>query len=292
MGDTYLVESSNNKFILRVYRSTHRSLPQIEEEVKLLFYLKDNGVSASFPCLDSSGSAIQKIDAIEGERHAVLFTYAPGNTVKTLNKNQLRSFGAEMAKFHNVSASMQPDQSRWNFDLQTTMFQPLDKIAPGFKEDQETYLWLQQTATEIQLRLSEIDTSNFSKGYCHFDFLPKNMHFDGDKVTFFDFDFMGYGWLVYDISSFCQHLMLDVYTGRMTQEESNIAFDVLLTGYREHRIITEQELATIPYLSIGFWLFYMGFHTTHDQFYTFTQPPHLKFYTGFMKHLVQTYFPK
>src|SRR5690606_27670583 len=113
---------------------------------------------------------------------------------------------------------------------------------------------------------------------------------DNDTVTFFDFDFMGYGWLVNDIMSFWQHLMLDVYTGRTTQQAADDSYRIFLEGYRLNRAIREQELAVIPYLSLGFWLFYMGFHTTHDQFSVFSQPPHLNFYIGFLKHITEKYY--
>ncbi|WP_298737949.1 hypothetical protein [uncultured Chitinophaga sp.] len=44
---------------------------------------------------------------------------------------------------------------------------------------------------------------------------PRNFHFENDSITFFDFDIVGYGWLVNDIMTFWQHLELNVYTGRM-----------------------------------------------------------------------------
>lgn len=292
VGDTYLVESSEDRFILRVYRSSHRSLPQIKEEVELLLALKQVDVSVSYPILDISGEAIQKLEAVEGERHAVLFSYAPGHAAKILNENQLRIFGHEMARFHNVSSTIGLGDKRWNFDLETTLFRPLEMLKSAFAEDPEGHAWLQQAARQIERKLSQLSTSGFSKGYCHFDFLPKNFHFEDDSVTFFDFDFMGYGWLVNDLMSFWQHLTLDVYAGRMTQKAANDAYTIFLDGYREYRPISEQELAVVPYLTLGFWLFYMGFHTTHDQFYTFIQPSQLKLFTGFLRHMVETYWNK
>jgi Ser/Thr protein kinase RdoA (MazF antagonist) len=292
VGDTYLIESSGGRFILRVYRSSHRSLPQIKEEVDLLLALKHVNVSVSYPILDISGEAIQKLAAVEGERHAVLFSLAPGHPVRILNERQLRIFGHEMARFHNVSSTIGLGEERWNFDLETTLFKPLEMLRSAFTEDPEGYAWLQQAARQIEKKLSQLNTSGFSKGYCHFDFLPKNFHFEDDSVTFFDFDFMGYGWLVNDIMSFWQHLILDVYAGRMTQAAANDAYTIFLDGYREHRPMSEQELAVVPYLTLGFWLFYMGFHTTHDQFYAFIQPSQLKIFTGFLRHMAGTYWNK
>ena len=290
VGDTYLVESADARFILRVYRSSHRSLPQINEEVRLLLALKQAGVPVSYPIAAMAGEIVLTLAAAEGERYAVLFSYAPGHAARLLNETQLRTLGRGMARFHNVSANFGPGTERWNFDLETTVFKPLEKLKPGFEADPEGYAWLQEMAGRVKNKLAQLQTSGFSTGYCHFDFLPKNFHFENDAVTFFDFDFMGYGWLVNDIMSFWQHLVLDAYTGRMTRQAADDAYKIFLDAYRAHRPVSEQELAAVPYLSLGFWLFYMGFHTTHDQFYVFTQPVHVKSYTGILKHIVETYW--
>jgi len=290
VGDTYLIESSDARFILRVYRSSHRSLPQIKEEVELLLALKQADVSVSYPITDISGETILKIDAAEGERYAVLFSYAPGRVVKSLNEKQLRNLGHEMARFHNVSSNINLGNDRWNFDLETTIFKPLKRLKPAFADDPEGYSWLQEMAVRIEKKLSQLDTPGFSNGYCHFDFLPKNFHFENDSVTLFDFDFMGYGWLVNDIMTFWQHLALDVFTQRMTQQAAHDAYNTFLDGYRAYRSVSEQELSAVPYLAPGFWLFYMSFHTTHDQFYAHSQPSQVKAYTGFIRHLVETYW--
>ncbi|WP_412850707.1 phosphotransferase enzyme family protein [Chryseobacterium sp. PMSZPI] len=292
VGDTYLVESPETRFILRIYRSSHRSFSQIEEEVKLLLALKEAHVSVSYPITNSLGQSILKINAAEGERHAVLFSYAPGSVERALNHNQLRALGNEMARFHNVSSSLSLGGSRWNFDVETTVSKPLERLKDVFKKNHEDYIWLQDVAVQMEKQLSQVDTSGFSQGYCHFDFLPKNFHFENESVTLFDFDFMGYGWLVNDIMTFWQHLRLDVYAGRMTHEAAQEAFHVFLNGYREYRPVSEEEIALIPYLSLGFWLFYMNFHTTHDQFYVFSQPPHVKLYIGILKNIVENYWEK
>jgi len=101
---------------------------------------------------------------------------------------------------------------------------------------------------------------------------------------------MGYGWLVNDIMTFWQHLSLDVHFGRIKQEEAHDAYAVFLEAYRAIRPLSKQELAAVPYLSLGFWLFYMQFHTTHDQFYQFIQPGHLKLRTDLIRQLMERYW--
>jgi len=139
-------------------------------------------------------------------------------------------------------------------------------------------------------KLATLYTPAFSMGYCQFDFLPKNFHFEGDSITLFDFDFLGYGWLVNDVMTFWQHLCLDVHFGKMTQDAADEAYDIFLRAYREIRPLSEQELAAVPYLSLGFWLFYSGFHTTHDLFHPYVQPQHLKPRFGMVRQLMDKYW--
>ena len=296
VGDTYSVGSAagsaSDRFILRIYRSSHRSLPQITAETTLLTALKQAKVSVSYPLPDLSGEMIQAIDAAEGRRYAVLFTYAPGRTVTRLNDNQLRDLGHQMARFHNVSSAIDLGGHRWNYDLQTLLFQPLEMVRSAFEDIPEEYAWWQQAAKSAAEKLAQLNTSTFSMGYCHFDFLPKNFHFEGDSVTFFDFDFLGYGWLVNDIMTFWEQLCLDVHNGRMTQEAADEAYAVFLDAYREYRDLQEEELSAIPYLALGFWLFYMGFHMTHDEFYQFVQPAVLKTRTGAIRQFMSKYWNK
>ena len=292
VGDTYLVESAGRRYILRVYRSSHRNRAQIGAEVDLLLALQRAEVPVSFPVPDVAGEFIQSIPAVEGQRCAVLFSYAAGRSVPILNEAQLGELARQMARFHEISAVLELPAGRWHFDPETTLFGPLARLKSYFSEDPAGYAWLEQAVEQVARKLAQLDVSAFSTGYCHFDFLPKNFHFDGDSVTFFDFDFMGRGWLVNDIMTFWQHMTIDVHFGRMTADGFDQAYTHFLAAYRACRPVSEQELEAIPYLTLGFWLFYSDFHTTHDEFYPFVQPGHLRIRVRFIQQLMKKYWPE
>lgn len=258
----------------------------------LLTTLREHHVSVSYPIADKNGNMIQVFHAAEGPRHGVVFSFAPGRSVLQFNDRQLASLGHEMAAFHNISSTIQLNDQRWTFDLENTLFRPLEMVKDAFAEYPGDYAWLQEAAEKVRRKLSEVDTGLFSTGYCQFDFLPKNFHFDDDdSVTLFDFDFLGYGWLVNDIMTFWTHLSLDVFFNRLTQETAGRNFEVFLTAYKEVRNVNKEELDVIPYLSLGFWLFYMGFHTTHDQFYPLVfQPSQLKMRINVIRQLMEKYW--
>lgn len=287
VGDTYLINASTDSYVFRVYRSSHRSLSQISAEVELLLAAKRAGVSVSYPIPDAKGEYIQVFEAAEGPRHGVLFSYAPGSIVPVLNDEQLLNLGYEVARFHDVSSIIQPGEGRWNYDLETTLIQPLETMEPYFAGLPEEFGWWKNTTERIIRRLAQADTTGFSSGYCHFDLLPQNFHFEGDKPTLFDFDFAGYGWLIYDLAIFRVHLDLDVHFGRQTTEAADRAFELFLAAYAEIRPLSEAERDCIPWCTLSFWCFYMGFHRTHDQFYPLVQPGQLKARTALIRKLTE-----
>lgn len=293
VGDTYLITTDEDRFILRIYRASHRTLGNIQSEVTLLNTLRDAGVSVSYAIADRKGQQIQALAAAEGTRHAVLFSYAEGRSHVLLSDNQLRNLGLEMARFHNVSTTVRLDDPRWTFDLETTLFQPLAAAKPYFREDPVTYEWMLAAAERVKLALDGIHTDRIITGYCHFDFLPKNFHFDkDDKITLFDFDFFGRGWLIYDIMTFRQQLLLDKLMNRLTDEEMEAAFTTFLDAYQSERRLNEEELAAIPWLGLGFWFYYMNFHFTHDQFYPVTLLYALQGRMGMLKKLLEEEWKK
>ncbi len=287
VSDTYLVTTTDNRFILRVYRSTHRNYPQVKAECDLLLGLKTAKVSVSYPIADLTGNPVQEFNAVEGIRYGVLFSFAKGRVVSKLETSHLQILGSEIAKFHNAGSSIIIQDSRWNFDVETTLFKSLRLLEPYFSENPDDYNWLTEAAEKTARQLEQFNPEKFSFGYCHFDFLPKNFHFDEDRLTLFDFDFFGRGWLVNDLMSFRQHLLLDVYFKRISPEAADQSFAAFIDAYRQHRSLSEEELAAIPWLSLGFWLFYMGFHTTHDEFYAFIQPNALKMRTALIREIIR-----
>lgn len=290
VGDTYLVTANTSRYILRVYRHGLRTLGQVQAEAELLSALQKHKVPVSYPIADADKKYVQSFNAPEGERYAMLFTYAEGITVNMPGTAQLVALGHAMAAFHNVSATIQLSNSRWNFDADTTLHQPLQAVKFAFAHDKESFEWLQQTAGLAQQKLSALDASKFSSGYCQFDFLPKNFHFNGDKITMFDFDFFGYGWLANDVMTFWVHLCWEVLFGRITQDAADAAFTTFITAYRSVRPISSTELYALPWLSPGFWIFYLGFYPTHDQFYTLLQPANLKLRIDFIKKMAGKYW--
>lgn len=287
VGDTYLISAPNDKYILRVYRNTHRTLEHIEAEVELLLALKQGNVSVSYPIHDANGNAVQVFDAAEGKRHAVLFTYAAGEPATRLTDDQIKTLGHEMARLHLISSTLTLKYDRWDFDTRTTLTEPMDRVRPILERIPDELTWWLHATSQARSELDSISDHHPAKGYCHYDLLPKNFHFEGNQITFFDFDFFGHGWLVNDLMTFWTQLCIDVQFNRLTRPDAERSFSVMLDAYRKVRPCTEYEVRSIPALQVAWWCFFMGFHASHDQFMAFAEPAHLKMRTALIRQCVK-----
>jgi Ser/Thr protein kinase RdoA (MazF antagonist) len=274
VSDTYLLENEGGKYIFKIYRKAHRKYEEILAELELLNVLKEHEARISYPISDLSGQQIQTFAVAEGFSNGVLFSFAAGKPTHDFYDMRLQTIGREMAVIHQITANIELKNPRREYNVNTTLSGPIAYIAPEFAELQEDYEWLKTITEKTASKIQKFDLTKFSYGYCHYDFLPHNFHFDEqDQITFFDFDFMGKGLLANDLMTFFIHFFFDVQFKKMTQEEANRKFDIFLEAYRSIRPVSEEEIAAIPYLGFAFWIFFLGFYQLHfedwsNTFYT------------------------
>jgi len=82
VNHTYFMSSIHTKYVVRVYCHNWRTKVEIQQELELLNLLKNNNISVSFPIPDEKGNLIQEINAPEGLRYVVLFTFAEGEKMR------------------------------------------------------------------------------------------------------------------------------------------------------------------------------------------------------------------
>ncbi|GAA3560466.1 hypothetical protein [Snuella lapsa] len=103
INHTYFLSDNNTKYALRVYSHNWRTKLEILEEIKLLNLLNQNNLSVSFPIKDKNGAFIQEINAPEGIRYLILFSFAKGDKIRFLDKETCSKIGSLMAKMHNLT---------------------------------------------------------------------------------------------------------------------------------------------------------------------------------------------
>ncbi|WP_421943166.1 phosphotransferase enzyme family protein [Pedobacter sp.] len=291
VSDTYILENGTEKFIFKIYRDSHRKLNEIEDEVRLLNILKNEGHSISFPIEDTSGHFIQQFNAIEGTRNGVLFSYAEGKVIHDLNQEQLKNIGVSIAKIHQTTSQINL-KNRHEFNFQTTLFEPLESLKPHLIDMPEEFSYLQEIAAKVVNKFKAFDTENFSIGICHYDFFPKNFHFEeAGKITFFDFDFAGKGYLINDLMTFLNHFFFHTLNNLTTIEQAEKDFNLFLDAYQSVKKLSDDEIKAIPYLGITFHIFFLKFfYDNYDDWSNaFLTPRYTKRRIDLIKKWVEMY---
>jgi Ser/Thr protein kinase RdoA (MazF antagonist) len=253
INDTYMVSSTEGKFIFRVYSLNWRTIHEINEEIRFVNHLKEQGISVSYPIVDNSGKYIHEFEAPEGLRYGVMFSYAEGEKLHNYSAEQHSIVGVLMANFHKVSENY--FLQRTHYTLRNLLIEPLDELKKFLPEKTEEFVYMQSLQSYLLKELQEVNEVELSKGTVHMDIWFDNINISKDGlITLFDFDFCGNGWLAIDIAYYILQLSFVEREDSICKEKT-AAF---LEGYGSVRIISEEEKRILPMLGLCCYFFYLG----------------------------------
>jgi Ser/Thr protein kinase RdoA (MazF antagonist) len=254
VNDTYFVKTTDDRYILRVYRARWRTLSEIGYELDALTHIAQRGISLSTPITRKDGRLIRTLHAPEGERQAVLFTYAKGDDL-THAEEQSELYGHVVADIHTATDNFASPHQRFTLDGAHLLDQPLRAIQPFLAHRPEDWAYLQALADRVRERLERLQRAQLDFGFCHGDFHGGNAHIDEHNViTCFDFDCCGAGWRAYDIAVF-----------RWAAGREDTVWEAFLKGYRERRDLHVRDLAAVPWFVAARHIWLLGLHTGNAQ---------------------------
>jgi Ser/Thr protein kinase RdoA (MazF antagonist) len=255
LNDTYLVNTQDSKYILRVYRIGWRSLTDILYELEALLHLKHKGISVSVPIPKKDGNLVSTVMAPEGLRYIVLFTYAPGKepSYESEEENKSYIYGKITAKIHTATEDFNSSHPRFSIDLEHLLDKPLRLIRPFLSHRPSDWDYLVALAENMREQVYRSPIGNLEMGFCHGDFHGWNAHLDQDDLlTFFDFDCCGLGWRAYDIAVF--H-----WSARLRGKDKE-RWPSFLRGYTEERPLSDIDIQAIPYFVAIRHIWLLGLH--------------------------------
>ena len=275
INHTYQVLDGENKYILRIYHHNWRTKKEIEEELRFLNLLKGNGISVSYPIPDKKAGYIQTIEALEGSRFAVLFSYAEGKAIRNPSEQACFQLGVEMAKMHQVAA----DQTiqRKNYDAETLTGWAFNTLQTKFPMDLEEMQYIDRAHQAIAHQFQHANPNELRRGIVHLDLWYDNMRIkDDSQITFFDFDNCGNGWLFLDIAYSLMLLFKHEPDKAIFQQKK----EQLYKGYESIHSISHEEKRLLPYGGLAIWLHYSGIHVIRFDDFTnvFLSEDFLKFW--------------
>ena len=251
INHTYFINDGSLKYALRLYSYKWRSELEVSEEINLLNSLKQQGIAVSYPIADAKGNFIQHIEAPEGKRYAVLFSYAEGQKVRIMDLSTCYTIGSLMASMHNLTANCKIERIKYN--SKSLLDLPYKYASEYFGTELPEMKFLNEQVELINDFFKE-SSSGMPTGIVHLDMWYDNMSVSGDKITLFDFDFCGNGWLVLDIAYFCKQL----FHIEANKSQYEIKIQSFLKGYDTKRKLTKDELSMIPNVAAAVFIYYLG----------------------------------
>lgn len=254
INDSYLVTDGIEKFVFRIYSLNWRSKTEITEEIKLLNQLKQENISVSYPIPDQENNYIQTLNAPEGERFSVLFSYAHGKKIHIISSENHFRIGQLMAKLHQVTNKQ--TLNRIDYTPEVILIDSLKQLTNFLSQDSEEMKFMQSTKNYLIKELKQVDISQIRQGIVHLDIWFDNLNItDENEVTLFDFDFCGNGWLALDISYYIMQLHnIEKYEAAGYQPK----VESFIKGYESITSISDEEKRLFPILGVSLYFFYLG----------------------------------
>jgi len=286
INDSFLIVDGKIKYVYRVYSLNWRTRQEIREEIRLLNLLHTNGIPVSYPLPDINGKFIQELDAPEGQRFGVLFTFAKGEKLLNFPAELHYQAGEIMARLHRLTVGLILERVNYSADIiLKDSFEQLKKILPSGTAEMEFMVSAQKYLLN---EFAQFDESQLRFGAVHMDIWFDNISIDKETgITLFDFDFCGNGWLCYDVA----YYILQLNSTEKDEAECRLKTEAFLNGYESVTPLTIEEKRIIPHLGVALYFFYLGIQCSRFDNWsnTFLNETYLK---RFINLLVKRYFEK
>ena len=244
LNDIYRAQAGPAKYMLRVYRAGWRTNAEVLFEVEMLNHAKAKGVGVAAPVPRSNGEYFLELDAPEGPRQAVLFSFAPGGEMR-YNEEQARLFGGVVAELHNALDDFKSSQARLKLDLDHLLHEPLRLMEPLYRErPAQDWQYITNFARQLEANLLDLDARGLERGVCHGDLHMGNVHYEpgSGQLTLLDFDCAGIdGWRAYELAVFRW-----ASRARLDKPKARVAWEAYLDGYTRKRTLAPLDLEAVP----------------------------------------------
>lgn len=285
VNHSYFISDKSTRYVVRVYCHNWRTKTEIQEELKLLLQLKEQGLPVSYPVPNKEGKLIQEVVAPEGLRYVVLFTFAEGKKLRELSNESCAAIGSLIAKMHNITANQEID--RVHYTPKVLLEDSYTQLKAFFSEDLSEMHYLKEANRKISSAFSKMKDLGLREGIVHLDIWYDNLSVKSEtEITLFDFDNCGKGFLLLDLAYFCKQLFF-IEADKKVYESKKASF---IEGYRKLRSVSDQELEFMPEAGASIFVFYLGVQASRfDWSNIFLSENYLKMFVGRIRSWLDYY---
>lgn len=261
-----------NRFALRIHRYGYHSDEALRSELQWMNALDEAGIAVPLivPTRDGELFAATQVDEVPELRQVDLFQWVDGDQLGSLEEglgssetvaNVYTTIGTLAARLHNQACNWTPPaeftRHAWDVDGlvgSEPFWGPFWELSSLTTEERALLL---QAREQVRSDLSDYAAapgSADSYSMIHADFVAENLMVDGDSVRLIDFDDAGFGWHLFELAT-----ALYFEKG---EDHYPIARSALIAGYREHRPLSDAQLAYLPLFLLARSFTYLGWvHT-------------------------------
>jgi Ser/Thr protein kinase RdoA (MazF antagonist) len=255
MNDTFRVTSSLGEHYLRVTPHGWRTRQDVAFELAFIRALDEQSVQVANPIPRRDGETISLLAAPEGERLAVLFAAVPGTDNPDITIDQSRAYGRLAARLHQAADAMPRSVPRPEIGPERLLDEQLIAIRETFSAAPSDLDYLEAIASRVRAELVRMPRPVPEFGLCHGDLHPGNVRFDDSGTpALFDFDLVGNGWRVYDLTVF----LWNGFGERRPRRWRESRWRAFLGGYQELRPLDAAALEAAPLFLVARQLWLMG----------------------------------
>ena len=253
INHSYLIMDGSTKSVFRVYSLDWRTETEVGEEIRLLHLLQKNGLPVSYPIADANGAYIQELNAPEGKRLGVLFSFAEGEKLLTFTEDLHYKIGQIMARFHQITQNL--TLGRETYTPQVLLVDSIAKLKRFLPEETPEFQFMLSAQQYMLDEFAGIDRTKIRQGVVHLDIWFDNLNIDKEgTVTLFDFDFCGNGLQCLDMA----YYILQIHSTESDLEEFDKKKESFLSGYESIMKISDEEKRLLPMLAESIYFFYIG----------------------------------
>jgi len=268
----FRVVQNGSPMALRLHRQGYHSDNELRSELLWMCALEDAKIAVPIiiPAVSGELFVKQAVPGLQGEVQVDLFEWIDGEQLGTVEEGiadeasvaaMYTTIGELAAQVHNQATVWQPPpgfaRHAWDADGLAGeqpvwgRFWELESASPSERE------LMIRGRDRVHRELSSLAKSPGTYSMIHADFAPENLLVDGDSVRLIDFDDAGFGWHLFEIATSLYFIQDEPFFDQ--------ARDALISGYRRHRQLSDEQLEQLPLYFLARGFTYIGWVHTRSE---------------------------
>lgn len=268
-----VIKTDGSQVALRIHRAHYHSDAELRSELQWMAELGRAGIDVPQVIPTPQGELFKVIgvDSIPEPRQVDIFVWIDGNQLGSVDggfngdpktiRDTYHTIGEIAAKLHNQATHwiLPPGFERHNWDYEglvgeAPLWGRFWELAALTDEQRQLIL----TAREkLRSELAAYGKPEGLYSMIHADFVPENLLVEDSHVRLIDFDDAGFGWHLFELATALYFVLGEPYY--------ETAFEALISGYRKHRPLADEQLQHMQMFYVARGFTYLGWvHTRYE----------------------------